>query len=480
MGRRRAPRAGPQPVLEFDSRSRSPIQLSITHVAFLPCGVFNMSFTANVAGASKPGGSLGEHRLSARENLVPFILVTALFFLWGIPNNLNDVLIRQFMKSFEISRFQAGLVQSAFYMGYFLLSMPAALIMRKYGYKTGLVTGLLLYSTGTVLFWPAAMAGQYGFFLCALFVIASGLAFLETGANPFIAQLGDPASSERRLNFSQAFNPFGAVSGALIGTAFIFSGIELTPAQIDGMKAAGQYDAYLRHETMRVITPYLILACVVFVWALLIVKTKFPKVAGEVEEQNGSAKGRLSDLFHHRHFVLAVIAQFFYCGAQIGTWSYFIQYVQDYTQQSEKVAGYFLTGTLVAFLVGRFSATYLMNFVRPNVLMGIYSLINVGLVAVGVMFPGWIGLWAIFLTSFFMSLMFPTIFALGLKELGPNTKVGGSMIVMAIIGGAVFTPVMGLVFEAAKSMAIAMLVPGVCYAFIAYYSFLGSKVRISA
>lgn len=442
-------------------------------------GVFNMSFTVNVAGASKQGGDkTGEHRLFARENLVPFVLVTALFFLWGIPNNLNDVLIRQFMKSFEISRLQAGLVQSAFYMGYFLLSMPAALIMRRYGYKTGLVTGLLLYSAGTVLFYPAAMAGRYSFFLCALFVIASGLAFLETGANPFIAQLGDPASSERRLNFSQAFNPFGAISGALIGTVFIFSGIELTPAQIDSMKAAGQYDTYLRQETMRVIEPYLVLACVVFVWTLLIMRTKFPKVAGEVEEQNGGAKGRFADLFRYRHFILAVVAQFFYCGAQIGTWSYFIQYVQDYTHQTEKVAGYFLAGTLIAFGIGRFSATYFMKFVRPNVLMGFYSLINVTLVAVGVTFPGWIGLWAIFFTSFFMSLMFPTIFALGLKELGPNTKVGGSMIVMAIIGGAVFTPIMGLVFGATRSMATAMLVPAFCYAFIAYYAFLGSKVRI--
>jgi FHS family L-fucose permease-like MFS transporter len=364
-------------------------------------------------------------------------------------------------------------------MGYFLLSMPAALIMRKYGYKTGLVMGLLLYGTGTVLFWPAANAGKYGFFLCALFVIASGLAFLETGANPFIAQLGDPASSERRLNFSQAFNPFGAISGALIGTAFIFSGIELTPAQASSMKAAGQYEAYLRHETMRVIAPYLVLACVVFVWAFLLIRTKFPKVAGEVEEQNGNSKGRVRDLFRYRHFVLAVIAQFFYVGAQVGTWSYFIQYVQDYTHQPEKIAGYFLTGTLIAFGAGRFSATYFMKFVKPNVLMGVYSAINVGLVAVGAAFPGWIGLWAIFFTSFFMSLMFPTIFALGLKGLGSNTKVGGSMIVMAIIGGAVFTPVMGLVFEAAKSMALAMLVPCVCYAFIAYYSFLGSKVRIS-
>jgi FHS family L-fucose permease-like MFS transporter len=437
-----------------------------------------MGFAANVAGASKPGREgLGEHRLFARENLFPFILVTALFFLWGIPNNLNDVLIRQFMKSFEISRFQAGLVQSAFYMGYFLLSMPAALMMRKYGYKAGLVAGLLLYGTGTVLFWPAAIAGKYAFFLGALFVIASGLAFLETGANPFIAQLGDPASSERRLNFSQAFNPFGAISGALIGTAFIFSGIELTPAQVSELKAAGRYEAYLRHETMRVVEPYLVLAVVVFLWAILIMRTKFPKVAGEVEEGNGGPKGRLRDLFRYPHFVLAVIAQFFYVGAQVGTWSYFIQYVQDYTHQSEKVAGYFLTGTLVAFGVGRFSATYFMKFVRPNVLMGIYSLINVGLVLAGAAFPGWMGLWAIFMTSFFMSLMFPTIFALGLKELGPNTKVGGSMIVMAIIGGAVFTPLMGLTYEATRSMATAMLVPGVCYAFIAYYAFLGSKVR---
>ncbi|MGE5568574.1 MAG: L-fucose:H+ symporter permease [Rhodospirillales bacterium] len=440
-----------------------------------------MSFTANVAGASNQGtkGSLGRHRLFPREHLAAFILVTALFFFWGIPNNLNDVLIRQFMKSFEISRFQAGLVQSAFYMGYFLLSMPAALIMRRYGYKAGLVTGLLLYSTGAILFWPAAIVGQYGFFLCALFVIASGLAFLETGANPFIAQMGDPASSERRLNFSQAFNPFGAISGALIGTAFIFSGVELTPAEIDAMKAAGEYQSYLRNETMRVIAPYLVLGCVVFVWALLLMMTKFPKLAGEVEEQNGGSKGKISDLFRYRHFVLAIFAQFFYCGAQIGTWSYFIQYVQDYTHQPEKVAGYFLTGTLVAFGVGRFTATYLMQYVKPNILMGIYSVINVALVAVGVLFPGWVGLWAIFFTSFFMSLMFPTIFALGLKELGPNTKMGGSMIVMAIIGGAVFTPIMGLIFEATRSMAMAMLVPGFCYAFIAYYSFVGSKVHIA-
>ncbi len=422
--------------------------------------------------------SNGEPKLFSPGFKLPFILVTALFFFWGIPNNLNDILIKQFMKSFEISRFQAGLIQSAFYMGYFTLSMPAALIMRKYSYKTGLVMGLLLYATGTFLFWPAAIVRDYGFFLFALFVIASGLAFLETGANPFIAVLGDPRTSERRLNFSQAFNPFGAITGVLAGTVFIFSGIELTQPEIAALKAAGEYDSYLRHETLRVVEPYLVLGAVVLFWAILMIRTKFPKVAEEAHEDGGRQTGRFRDLFHYPHFVQGVIAQFFYVGAQVGTWSYYIQYVQDYTGQPEKVAGYFLTGTLVAFGVGRFSATYFMKFIRPAVLMGLYGIMNVLLVSVGVLFPGWVGVWAVFLTSFFMSLMFPTIFALAIKELGPNTKLGGSLVVMAIIGGAVFTPMMGLVFELTRSMAIAMLVPLVCYAFITYYSFIGSKVRI--
>ncbi len=419
----------------------------------------------------------GEHKLLAREHLVPFVLVTFLFFLWGVPASLNDVLIRQFMKSFEITRFKAGLVQSAFYIGYCLFSMPAALVMRRYSYKVGLVTGLLLFSFGTLLFWPAALIGQYAFFLFALFVIASGLAFLETGSNSFIAQLGDPASSARRLNFSQAFYPFGAISGALIGTIFVFSGIELKPVQIAEMKLAGTYTAYLHQETMRVITPYLVLAVVVFLWAVLLMRAKFPVIGEEARAAAERDKGSFRQLFRHSHFVQAVVAQFCYVGAQVGTWSYFIQYVQDYTHQPEKVAGYFLTGTLAAFGVGRFSSAYLMKFIQPNRLMGAYVLINIGLVTIGIAFPGWVGLWAIFLTSFFMSLMFPTIFALGLRELGPNTKIGGSLLVMAIVGAAVFTPIMGLVFKYTHSMATALAVPLACYFFVAYFAFIGSRVR---
>jgi FHS family L-fucose permease-like MFS transporter len=410
--------------------------------------------------------------------LIPFVLVTALFFLWGIPNNLNDILIRQFMKSFAISRFQAGLVQSAFYMGYFLLAMPAALLMRKVGYKTGFVVGLLLFGTGCFLFWPAALAGRYGFFLCALFVIASGLSFLETASNPFIAQLGHPDTSERRLNFSQAFNPIGAITGALIGTVFIFSGVELTPQEIAAKKAQGLYEFYLRTETLRVIKPYLVIGVVAIFWAILIVRTKFPAILSEHESSAGD-HGHFKELFRYPHFVWAVVAQFLYVGAQVGTWSYFIQYVQESTHEPEKIAGYFLTGTLAAFGVGRFASAYLMRTIAPNKLMGAYSVANVVLVAVGVLFPGWVGLWCIFLTSFFMSLMFPTIFALGLKGLGPNTKIGGSLLVMAIVGGAVLTPTMGLISERLHSVAWAYLVPLASYIFIAVYSFFASRQAVT-
>jgi MFS transporter, FHS family, L-fucose permease len=406
----------------------------------------------------------------------PFFLVTALFFLWGVPSNLNDVLIRQFMKSFAISRFEAGLVQSAFYMGYFLLATPAALLMRKMGYKFGIIVGLLLFASGTFLFWPAALIGRYGFFLFALFVIASGLAFLETASNPFIAQLGSPESAARRLNLSQAFNPLGAISGVLAGTVFIFSGIELTPQQVSAMRIANTYDAYLRHETMRVVVPYLVVGMIALIWAVMIARTKFPAIARE-HEDGQQDHGSFKELLRYPNFLFAIVAQFLYVGAQVGTWSYFIQYVQDSTQEPEKIAGYFLTGTLVAFGLGRFSSAALMRYIKPASLMGAYSLVNICLVAVGVAFPGWVGLWAIFVTSFFMSVMFPTIFALGIDGLDQNTKIGGSLIVMAIVGGAVLTPLMGWISQTEHSIAKAYLVPLLCYCGIALYSFIGVRLK---
>jgi MFS transporter, FHS family, L-fucose permease len=426
-----------------------------------------------------PTDAHGDHKVFPIGMVGPFVLVTALFFLWGVPNNLNDVLIRQFMKSFAITRFEAGLVQSAFYLGYFLLAIPAALLMRKLGYKAGFLIGLLLFGTGTYLFWPAAILGQYGYFLFALFVIASGLAFLETASNPFIAQIGSPATSEQRLNFCQAFNPIGAITGVLIGTVFIFSGVELTPAQVQSKIAAHSYEAYLRSETLRVVKPYLVLGTIAFLWAFIIWRTKFPSIQSEHEGSDGD-HGNFVQLLQHKHFLLAIVAQFMYVGAQVGTWSYFIQYVQDYAHRPEKVAGYFLTGTLVAFGVGRFASAYLMRFFSPNKLMGVYGLVNTVLVAVGVFYPGWVGLWALFLTSFFMSVMFPTIFALGIKRLGANTKIGGSLIVMAIVGGAVLTPAMGLISVKTQSIALAYLVPLTGYVFVVLYAFFGANAGISS
>ena len=416
--------------------------------------------------------------LFKREHLLPFILVTALFLFWGIPSNMNDILIKQFMKSFELSRLQAGLIQSAFYMGYFLLAIPAGLLMRRFGYKAGLVTGLMLFGAGAILFWPAALIGKFGMFLFALFVIASGASFLETGANPFIATLGDSDTSERRLNFSQAFNPLGAITGVGIGTIFILSGVEHSSEKIALMKTAGTYDAYLHSETLRVIVPYVVLGCVVFLWGLFILATKFPEPhPDDILAKN--SKGKVSHLFKYPHFYKGVLAQFCYVGAQVGTWSFFIQYIQDYTGEHEKLAGYLLTGTLGAFAIGRFSATWLMKFIQPGRLMGIYGAINITLVLLAVLVPGWVGVWSIFLTSFFMSLMFPTIFALGIKGLGENTKLGGSLMVMAIIGGAVFTPLMGLIADKLGSMALAMMLPFICYVVVTWYAVWGAKLKVT-
>jgi MFS transporter, FHS family, L-fucose permease len=417
-------------------------------------------------------------RLIPAGQLATFAVVSALFFLWAIPNNLNDILIRQFMKSFAIGRLQAGLVQSAFYMGYFLLALPAGLLTRKAGYKAGILTGLCLFGTGAVLFWPAALADRYGYFLAALFVIASGLSFLETASNPFIAEMGDPRTSERRLNLAQAFNPLGSISGAYLGTIFIFSGIELKPNQVAALQAQHQYQAYLRSEILRVVHPYLVLAAVVFFWALLVARTPFPAVGTEqAEAHRPEAAPQPAGRLLRVHFIAAVIAQFLYVGAQVGTWSYFIQYAQQYTSVPERVAGYLLTGTLAAFAVGRFFSAWIMRHVRPHRLTGVYAVTNTALALVAVLRPGWFGMGCLFLTSFFMSLMFPTIFALGIKELGDKTKVGGSILVMSIIGGAVLTPAMGKLSELGHGVALAYAVPVVAYVGVALYAFFASQPR---
>ncbi len=410
------------------------------------------------------------------EGLVAFALVTGLFFLWGVANNLNDVLIRQFMKSFEITRLQAGSGAVCFLhwiLRFFDSGGDCYAAARLQVWTDHRAVAVWL---GNVSLSSRGRGGKLFPFSLALFVIASGLGFLETGANPLITQLGDPGSAVRRLNFSQAFNPIGSIAGVLIGTVFIFSGVELKAPDIARLKVAGTYNAYLHHETMRVVPPYMVIGAVVLLWALLIFLTPFPAVAGAQSAASDEAQGSYRALLRYPHFLLAVVAQFCYVGAQVGTWSYFIQYVQDYTHLPEKTAGYFLTGTLAGFGVGRFGSSHWMKLVRASTLMGIFAVANIVLVAIGIVYPGWVGVWAIFLTSFFMSLMFPTIFALGIQDLGPNTKQGASLLVMSIIGGALITLLVGLVSQVTRSMAMAMGVPLLCYLCVGYYAFWGYRI----
>jgi FHS family L-fucose permease-like MFS transporter len=413
--------------------------------------------------------------LIPRGRLIPFLVVTPLFFLWAIPNNLTDILIRQFMKSFEVNGSGAAQLQLGIFIGYFLWAIPAGEIMRRFGYKAGLVTGLLLMAAGCWLFWPAAHAGVYTYFVVAQFVIGSGLSFLETGANSFIAQLGPSDSSERRLNVSQAFNPLGSITAGLVGTVFIFSGVELTGAESAARRAAGTYQAYLHAETLRVVPTYIILGSVAFLWALMVLITRFPAATVEDASRPDAGPPRHVSLFQ-RHFIAAVFAQFVYVGAQVGTWSYFILYVRQATGLNDKAAGYMLTGTLAAFAAGRFSSAWLMKHFHARRMLIFYAVANVALGIAGVMLPNWVGVICILLTSFFMSIMFPTIFALGLKGMGDKTKTAGSFLVMAILGGAALTKAMGVLRDAAGLQA-AYLVPVACFAAVGVYGWLWAERR---
>ncbi len=411
-------------------------------------------------------------------HLAPAVLVVALFFIWGMSNNLTDILVQQFRKSFELSPLQAQLVQTANFFGYFCMAIPAALLMQRRGYKAGMLTGLLLFGTGTLLFWPAAVIGRYLPFLIALFFVGCGSAVLETAANPFMAQFGAAETSERRLNFAQSFNPPGTITGVLLGTFFIFSGVELSPAKVASMKAAGTYAVYLHSEIMRVVPTYVGLGCVVLLWAFLIARSRFPAIAAEHEETG--ERGSFGELVHYPHLWWAVAAQFCYCGAQVCTWSAFIPYMKQYTSASERTAALFLTGNLILLATGRFVSTGLMRWFDPARMMGVYAIVNVALLAMGVAHPGAIGAGAILLTNFFMSIMFPTIFAMGVKGLGHNTKLGGSLIVMSIVGAALLPPMLGYVAKMKGSYALGYLVPLLAYVVVAVYGYTAHLRQPSA
>jgi MFS transporter, FHS family, L-fucose permease len=406
-----------------------------------------------------------------------FALIVSLFFLWGVANNLNDILIKQFKKAFELSDFRAGLVQSAFYAGYFLLAIPASLVTRRFGYKVALLAGLTLYAAGAFLFYPAAFLRTYTLFLGALFIIACGLAFLETAANPLVTVLGPPTGAARRLNLAQSFNPLGSITGVLIGQHFIFSGVELSPRELGGMTQAARA-AYHASQSAAVEGPYLVIGLVVLMWALLVATTvRLPSPAEQTSARRPAATGMRS-LLGNTNFLLAVLAQFFYVGAQVGIWSYLIRYAQQTLPgTSERSAADFLTVSLVLFMLGRFAGTVLMRFIAPARLLASFAVIALALVSVALLSPGRGGADALVATSFFMSIMFPTIFALGLRGLEDEVrKSAASFLVMAIIGGATLTVAMGAISDVA-GIHRAMIVPIACFAAVLGFALYTRRLR---
>jgi len=411
----------------------------------------------------------------ARTAIVPLVLIVSLFFFWGGAASLNDILIKQFKKAFELSDLQAGLVQSAFYLGYFLFAMPAAMFMRRYSYKAAVVLGLLLFAAGAFLFYPAAEVHTYGLFLLALFVIASGLAFLETSANALVITLGPAEGAARRLNLAQAFNPLGAMVGVMVGSHFIFSGIEHQAQALAAMTPAAR-EAYFAAESAAVQVPYLVIGLVVLLWAALVAVVRFPGTHDH-NRHEASTGAQLGQLLRNRHFVFAVVAQFFYVGAQVCIWSYLIRYVQDVVPGTpEKAAAGYLTFSLAIFMCGRFIGAGLLRKVSASRLLAAFASIDLLLCAVAIAVPGTAGVYALVAASLFMSIMFPTIFVLGLDGLDDDRrKLGSSMLVMAIIGGGVLTALMGWVSDLA-GIHWSVAVPAACFAVILAFALRAPRV----
>ena len=413
--------------------------------------------------------------LTDKKYWLPFILVTSLFFLWAIGVNLNDVLIPHFKKAFGLTDFQSSFIQVAFFGGYFLGALPAGWLMEKLGYKGGILAGLLICATGALLFVPASMIGAYGFFLLALFVMSSGQSFLEVGANPYVTVLGPSESSERRLNFAQSFNAVGAVITPALGAMFILSGIEYTPVQLAAMSPQ-QLAMYRAQEAGMVRIPYVVITAIFLLMAGLIYLAHLPEVA--TDERSGERSGNtLQRLLAHPHLIKGVIAQFFYVGAQVGVASFVIRFVKHTMPDTpEKMAARFLIAHQIGFMIGRFAGSAIMKRVPAARLLSIFGMGALVCVVVGITTSGLSSVIAIVLVGFFNSIMFPTIFALSLKNLGPLTKRGSSLLVMSIIGGALIPAAMGRISDA-SNIQLAFIVPLICYLYVIYFATIGYKPK---
>ncbi|MFD2572679.1 L-fucose:H+ symporter permease [Spirosoma soli] len=410
--------------------------------------------------------------MSDRKTRLAVILITSLFFLWGFALNLNPILIPHLKKACQLSDFQSALIDSASYVAYFLIALPAGVFMKRFGYKAGITLGLILFAFGTFLFYPAAELRMFSFFLVALFIIASGLTLLETAANPYITVLGDAETATQRLNFAQSFNGLAAFLAPLMGGVFILSGKNLSEQEQQSMSPR-QLNAYLAEEAASVEIPFLLIGLTVLLVAVLIWRTKLPEIVEEADTPQQASGSVLGE----KNLVLGVLAPFFYVGAQVCVSSFFIRFAGKVADIDEKMAAYYLSGALLAFMIGRFFGTYLMRFIAPPRLLAIYSLINFVLLIVAVLSSGMFPVYALVGVEFFMSIMFPTIFALSIRGLGPKTKIGSSLVIMAIVSGAIFPVIMGQISDL-STIQTAYIVPAACFLIVFYFAIKNSAVKV--
>lgn len=401
-----------------------------------------------------------------KNYILPLVLVTSLFFFWGFIHNLDPILIPHLKKVFTLNDLETAFVDFSVFIAYFIMALPAGYFMRKYGYKNGIIIGLVLFAAGSFLFISAANTQQYIFFLGALFIIACGLTFLETAANPYVTILGPAETATQRLNFSQSFNGLAAFLAPVIGGKFILSGTNYTEEQLGAMLPEDK-KAYLIQEAASVKGPYLVLGILICIIILLVVFTKLPDIKHEEEANEG---GSIIKAFRHRHLKWAVIAQFFYVGAQVCVLSFFIRFVTISAGINEVEASWYAGGAGLAFMLGRFAGTFFMQFLAPHKMLMLYALISTLLSLVAIFGSGMVTVYALIGIAFFMSVMFPTIFSMGISGLGHDTKIGASLIVMSIVGGALLPLGLGYISDLTGNIQYGYIVPLICFAVVFIYA----------
>jgi FHS family L-fucose permease-like MFS transporter len=408
---------------------------------------------------------------NAKSYVIPFILITCLFFLWGFAHNLDPILIPHLKKSFTLTTTQSTLVDSAVFIAYFFMALPAGYIMKKWGYKMGIISGLILFAVGSFLFVPAANHQSYDYFLVALFVIACGLTILETAANPYVSALGEPSSATQRLNLAQSFNGLAVALAPAIGARVILTKGH-TDVELASMTEAARKVA-LATEAYSVKTPYTVLAIVLLLVAAIFYFIQLPDLRKNTNEGSGS----LLKTFRHAHLSWAVVAQFFYVGAQVCVFSLFILYATKAATINDLQAADYLGIGGIAFLIGRFAGTAFMKFIAPQKLLMVYALISMLLCVIAITGNGMITIYALIGICFFMSIMFPTIFSLGIKDLGSDTEMASSLIVMSIVGGAILPRIFGLISDGTGNIQLGYIVPLICFLVVAYFGWKGHEVK---